>query len=213
MLIDVPSNGLQCVKPAPQRPIEICILAGGLSRRMGRDKSLLRLGGRTLLGRVRSSAKALNLPVRVIRRDIVARCGPLGGVFTALKSTKADAVLFLACDMPFVTDQFLRTVLNRFGQNKKALFSQFRGKPGFPFVLHRGVLPIVSRRIEQREFSLGQLASELGGNFFTPPLGQREQLRNLNSPEEWARAVKISERNTRSVRRNKPRRLVQTAPI
>src|SRR5688500_2993407 len=75
--------------------VEVCILAGGLSTRMGRAKARLRLGNRTLLGWVRRNAAALGLPVRVIRRDLVRRCGPLGGIYSALKTTKAFAVLFL----------------------------------------------------------------------------------------------------------------------
>src|SRR5437867_5654697 len=81
----------------------ICILAGGLSQRMGRDKSRLRLGSKTLLRLIRIEAGELGLPLRVIRRDLIPRCGPLGGVYTALKTSKAEAELFLACDMPFVS--------------------------------------------------------------------------------------------------------------
>ena len=83
--------------------VSVSILAGGLSSRLGRDKARVRLGRRTLLAHVRRAAKELGLPVRVIRRDLVPRCGPLGGVFTALKTSRADAELFLACDMPFVS--------------------------------------------------------------------------------------------------------------
>ena len=72
---------------------------------MGRDKSRLKLGRRTMLGHIRAEAKTLGLPVRVIRRDLVPRCGPLGGIFTALKTTSADGVLFLACDMPFIRSE------------------------------------------------------------------------------------------------------------
>ena len=90
-------------------PLEVCILAGGLSSRMGRDKARLRLNGRTLLAQVRDAAQTLGCPVRVIRRDLVTRCGPLGGVFTALKTSRAEAVLFLACDMPFVSPELLRS--------------------------------------------------------------------------------------------------------
>src|SRR5689334_13117942 len=92
---------------------EICILAGGLSRRMGLDKSRLKLGRRTLLGHIRAEAKRTGLPVRVIRRDCVPRCGPLGGIFTALKSTRAEWVLFLACDMPFVSGELMKWLLAR----------------------------------------------------------------------------------------------------
>src|SRR5258706_6638023 len=86
---------------------EVCILAGGLSRRMGTDKARLRLGSRTMLQHVQAAAKATGLPVRVISKDLIPNCGPLGGLYTALKTTKHDAILALACDMPFVTPDLL----------------------------------------------------------------------------------------------------------
>lgn len=86
---------------------EVCILAGGHSTRMGRDKARLQLGGVSLLTRLRRTARELHLPARVIRRDLVPRCGPLGGIFTALTVTSAEAMLFLSCDMPFVTSALL----------------------------------------------------------------------------------------------------------
>src|SRR5262245_26747021 len=90
---------------AQRSNLEICILAGGLSKRMGRNKSRLSLGNITMLGHIRKTAEATGLPVRVIRRDCVPKCGPLGGIYTALKTTEADAILFLACDMPLVTTE------------------------------------------------------------------------------------------------------------
>lgn len=98
----------------PKAAVEICILAGGLSSRMGRDKSRVRLGRRTMLGHVRATAAQLHLPVRVLRRDAVPRCGPLGGIYTALSRSRADAILFLACDMPFITHDFLNQMLKTF---------------------------------------------------------------------------------------------------
>src|SRR5213593_339204 len=94
--------------------VEICILAGGLSTRMGRDKARVRLGGRTLLGHVRANAMQSGLPVRVLRKDLIARCGPLGGIYSALRTTRRAAVLFLACDMPFVSAALLRSLVQKF---------------------------------------------------------------------------------------------------
>jgi len=186
-----------------QALVEICILAGGLSRRMGSDKPRLKLGRRTMLAHIRATTNTLGLPIRVLRRDIVARCGPLGGIYTALKTTKADAVLFLACDMPFVTESLLRTVLKNFGRRGNALFVCSARKPGFPFVLRRETLPLVSRQIAQRKLSLGELASELRSKFFSPPPRLRVQLRNINTPAEWARAIKLFEGGTAAVPRTK----------
>src|SRR5687768_12713078 len=81
---------------------EACILAGGLSRRMGQDKANVRLGELTLLERVQQTVRDLGIQPRVIRDDLRPGLGPLGGVYTALRTARAPCVLFLSCDMPFV---------------------------------------------------------------------------------------------------------------
>lgn len=188
-----------------QFSVEICILAGGLSRRMGSDKSRLKLGRRTMLGHIRATAKTLGLPVRVLRRDLVARCGPLGGVYTALKTSAVDAVLFLPCDMPFVTPSLLRALLRRFHQNGNALFVRLERRPGFPFLLNRTTLPIVARQIARGDFSLQNLSTAVGAKFFAPSARQQSQLRNINTPDEWAHAARLPQTATRSGRRSSRR--------
>src|SRR5437868_193761 len=89
------------------------LLAGGRSSRMGRDKALLAVGNSTLLeivaARVRDAAGSvivigppdhyayLGLTVQA---DLIPDCGPLGAVYTALKTSEADWNLLVACDMP-----------------------------------------------------------------------------------------------------------------
>jgi molybdopterin-guanine dinucleotide biosynthesis protein A len=157
---------------------------------MGRDKSRLRLGPRTMLGQIRATAKRLDLPVCIIRRDAVPRCGPLGGIYTALKSSSADAVMFLACDMPLVSEALLRVVRHRFARQGGSLFVRSEGRPGFPFVLRREALVTVARQIAAKRFSLHELARALRAKSFSAPANQRAQLRNVNTPGEWARVVK-----------------------
>lgn len=142
--------------PAPFT-CEICLLAGGLSTRMGRDKARLRLGRRTLLGHVRAAARATGRPVRLIRRDLVARCGPLGGIYTALKTSRADAVLFLACDMPFVSAELLQKLLRR-APRSRAVFTGGTDRAGFPFLLRRATLPVVESQLAAQKFSIQSLA-------------------------------------------------------
>ncbi len=167
--------------------LEICIFAGGLSSRMGRDKSSLRLGRKTLLGHVRAAAGALDAPVRVIRRDQIKRCGPLGGVFTALTTTSAEAVLFLACDMPFVPGTLLRAIIEQHIVFGRAAFTRM-DRAGFPFILPKAALPTVANQIQQGRHSLQALAAKLNAEFYEPLLEEVEGLFNVNTPGDWERA-------------------------
>lgn len=91
------------------------VLAGGKSSRMGTDKAMLMLDGRTLLERsvdklkqsfseiiiVDNGKVKYNLPgVREIS-DIYHDCGPIGGIHASLSNAKHDRVFVAACDLPF----------------------------------------------------------------------------------------------------------------
>lgn len=165
---------------------EICLLVGGLSSRMGRDKARLRLGRRTLLGHVRAVARAIGLPVRVIRRDLVPRCGPLGGIYTALKTSRTDAILFLACDMPFVSAALLGR-LRQGAARRRALFTGSSERAGFPFLLPRMTLTVVEEQLAAQKFSIQLLAKKLRAKIIPPP-GGSEELFNINTPADWRAA-------------------------
>jgi molybdopterin-guanine dinucleotide biosynthesis protein A len=98
------------------------ILAGGQSRRMGRDKAFLPFGKGLLIERVIEVVQQVtadvilitNTPERYQRfglpmfSDVIAEAGSLGGIYTGLVSAKTPYSLCLACDMPFVKPTFLR---------------------------------------------------------------------------------------------------------
>ncbi len=98
--------------------IEDCtglILAGGDSRRMGRDKANLLLGEQTLLLRVANVLQRSFPRVVVSVRqphsgipfpqvcDDPAFSGPLAGLAAGLASVSTPWVFAVACDMPFLT--------------------------------------------------------------------------------------------------------------
>jgi molybdopterin-guanine dinucleotide biosynthesis protein A len=105
------------------------VLAGGESRRLGRNTALQRIGDQTLIERVvgciapvsaevivvvASPAKAAALPlpaeVRVVS-DRYPRCGSLGGIFTGLSASRESWILLVACDMPFLDPRLMRRLM------------------------------------------------------------------------------------------------------
>ena len=152
---------------------------------MGRDKSRLRLGRRTLTGHVKATVRKLGLKTRVVRTDTVLRCGPIGGILTALEASRADLVLVLACDMPFVSEGFLRKVIGAFRNSDGAVFAFQHRRDGFPLLMRREeCLPIVRRQIERRTFSLQKLARALRARRLTAASADSRDLVNINTPQE-----------------------------
>ena len=110
---------------------------------MGVDKARLCLGTGTVLERVIGAATPMGLPLSLVcassseetdERGIWLRSfnlpiipdlhpdrGPLGGLHTALSSSRSDRLLLLACDLPFLTTPFLSYILSMQGTADVAL--------------------------------------------------------------------------------------------
>lgn len=144
-----------------------------------------------MLGHVRHAAKAAGLPVRIVRRDRVPRCGPLGGIFTALADDRAEAVLFLACDMPFVTAELIGCVRRKLRPGTEACFVRAGSQLGFPLAVRSTALPLVAAQIAKREFSLNALARLLRAEIVPVPARLGAQLRNVNTPADLRLAARL----------------------
>lgn len=98
------------------------ILAGGKSRRMGRDKAFLPFGNGVLIERVIEVVSQVTDDVLLITNtpepyqrlglpmyaDVIPDAGSLGGIYSGLVYAKRPYCMCLACDMPFVKPEFLR---------------------------------------------------------------------------------------------------------
>ena len=181
------------MKPENERTI-VCILAGGLSQRMGRDKSRLRLGPHTLISHIRATLKDSGWPVRVLRRDVVDRCGPLGGIYTALRTTRAEVVIFLACDMPFVSVAWLQRLRRGLRKKDGAVFTLLGSKVGFPLLLRINTLAVVQEQLAAGQFSLQNLSMHTSARRMGQPKSTKKgESFNINTLEDWQRALKLAE--------------------
>jgi molybdopterin-guanine dinucleotide biosynthesis protein A len=156
---------------------------------MGRDKARLRLGSKTMLGVILETARRTGLKVRTLRRDLVPRCGPLGGIYSALKTTRADVVVFLACDMPLVREEMIdKLTATAIGHPGRAIFFTLRGKLAFPFLLPRVHAAQIAVCIEKEDLSIQSLRKHLPIKIMPCPRKWLRCLENINTPEELTRA-------------------------
>jgi molybdopterin-guanine dinucleotide biosynthesis protein A len=121
----------------PNFPVAGFIQAGGRSSRMGTDKAWLAIGNRPmiehLLAQVTPAVHSLSIIVNAanphlqryeslaesydakVMHDLHNYRGPLGGIGTALAYCKDGpyrSALILACDMPFITTEFLTFLID-----------------------------------------------------------------------------------------------------
>jgi molybdopterin-guanine dinucleotide biosynthesis protein A len=86
---------------------QVFVLAGGQSRRMGRDKSQLFLDDKTFTEKISDTLRQVTDSVTIVRadQDIYPNWGALGGLHAALAACKREWAIVVACDLPFVTAQ------------------------------------------------------------------------------------------------------------
>ncbi|MFM1768821.1 MAG: hypothetical protein RJA22_1350 [Verrucomicrobiota bacterium] len=174
----------QQTSPPGAGTLVACILAGGRSSRMGRDKARLHLGGRSLLSRIRATALRVTPRVVVIRRDHVPGCGPLGGVHTALLQNPHGPVLFLSCDMPFVSEGWMARIAGEACARDRAVFTCQDGRVGFPFALPASARASVEQQLQSGHHALQGLARRLRARRLRPPQSEGPGLLNINTPTE-----------------------------
>src|SRR6202167_5393173 len=131
------------------------VLAGGRSTRMGQDKALLQVGGRSLLDLALDKLRSIGVAaprIAAARSDLSSHagvvadlhpgCGPLSGIEAALAASSRPLNVFLPVDVPLLPAQFLLWMLQR-AQTTGALVTvpRINGWPqALCAVYHRDVL-------------------------------------------------------------------------
>ncbi|MCG2709533.1 MAG: NTP transferase domain-containing protein [Thermodesulfovibrionales bacterium] len=104
------------------------ILAGGENRRIPLLKGHIEINGEKIIDSIVNLMKSLfgravistNTPEfyfycgAPMIGDIINQRGPLTGIFSVLSNIKDDAIFVVACDMPFLNDQLMKYMVERF---------------------------------------------------------------------------------------------------
>ena len=143
-------------------PVAVVVLAAGASRRLGRPKQLLMVGGQTLLARaVAVAAVAACGPVFVVLgcgagllRDELSGSdawivdnpdwdtGPGSSIRAGVAAVEASglnasAILFIACDQPLLSPQVLLELVAAHRSGHKLAASTYAGSVGIPALFAR----------------------------------------------------------------------------
>lgn len=184
------------------------ILAGGESRRMGRNKALLEIGGVSLIQRTAGLVRAVAKTVTVVGSNAIfagvgLECieddwpgaGPLGGIATALRDTSAEWNLVVACDLPYLTIGWLNFLAaraktssadavipqNALGAEPLCAMYRKRGEASIRGALERGVRKVT-------DGLAGLRIEEIAPAEWKPFDSEGLLFKNMNTPADYEEA-------------------------
>jgi len=208
---DEPTSWIKIVRHHAMDDVPICglVLAGGCSKRMGKDKALLRYRNRLPQGEVvyrllENLCAKTYVSVRAgqdmdntltqfpLLPDRFLGIGPMGGMLTAMTTDVNSAWLVVACDLPFLDHATLQRLLEQ--RDPLQVATAYRSA-------YDGLAEPLCAVYEPR--ARIQLMKALGHGCSCPrtvleqsstcllELDNDHALDNVNRPEEYARAFEI----------------------
>ena len=118
------------------------ILAGGQNSRIGFQKCLAEIQGRRIIEKnleklekyfkivfiSTNNPEAFFYLGTALIGDILNRCGPMTGIFSALASSGSSEIFVSACDMPFIDERIIGLIKDRYN-GQEALIPVFNKRP------------------------------------------------------------------------------------
>ena len=185
------------------------ILAGGMSRRMGRDKAALPFGEETMLSHLvhlyqphfDMTAVSLNKAGRFDTAgamEVVDRHpgdGPLAGLEAAFLDTGADVIFLTGTDLPLGDPELAKYLLEARGEHDICLIRSEKGPEPLFAVYSSACLPAVQAALAQGRRSMFHMLQQM--NTLEIPMDDikgfdvEKILTNVNDPQEYARVLKL----------------------
>lgn len=190
------------------KPMAAVILAGGQSRRMGRDKPSLPLGKGTLLthaidlyrpffGELAVSVNRLGRYDTAGVREIVdihRNIGPMAGLHAALKALPGHTLLFAAADLPYADPKLALALLERLGGHDACVIKRNNGRyePLFAVYTDR-CLTAAEACIQAERYALNAIYPHIKlmavEEAELPQFDMERLFRNVNTPQEYEAAL------------------------
>lgn len=187
------------------------IVAGGQSRRFGSDKAFSLYKGMPFfqhsLQAVSSYAdeviivtsRALfprfnDLPNVQVVEDLeeFKGCGPLAGIYTAMRGNQAEWYVVLPVDVPLVTSSLVNRLISKVDERYDAIVPIIGGKLQPLLALYReSVRERIYNQLVSEEYKMGNILKGLSVLYLTEEeIGEREAFHNINTKQDYDTHIK-----------------------
>lgn len=181
---------------------EAFVLAGGKSSRMGKDKGRIFFQSRPMISYILETLENTNLSIKIIANaeayekfgypvipDVVLEKGPMGGLLTAFQNTKADQILLVSCDMPFVQKELILQLLQLAGKENIVVPEADGQVFPMPGVYPVSLIEEVNKRIDSHQLKMKDFISENRFTLLPSDVGKDAPLfQNINTPQDLKKA-------------------------
>jgi molybdopterin-guanine dinucleotide biosynthesis protein A len=184
------------------------VLAGGESRRMGRNKAFLELEGIPLVEHVLRTFRGIFPKVMIVSSDPAAyrsydamvvadeidKPGPLTGIYSGLLHSTDEHNFIAACDMPFLHPGLISYMAGLVkGQDIVVPVVDGRVEP-LHAIYSTGLLPFIEKKLSEDARQIQGIFSEARVRYVTEKEiarydPEQRSFRNINTPEEYKEAT------------------------
>ncbi|MFH0947802.1 MAG: molybdenum cofactor guanylyltransferase [Elusimicrobiota bacterium] len=192
--------------------IPVIILAGGKNSRFCgvsvKNKAFLKFGKKRIIDLMIDVFKNMFSQIIIVTnkpsdffefedvlvvKDIVKNCGPIGGIYTGLKSVTSQSAFFIACDMPFaVSDKKIIEKILKTSHKEKDITTipiSFKGDEPLFAVYNREIIKGLEKAIKKKEFSIKKIVKKFPYRNIKLNKKEIRLLTNINTRSDFNRAL------------------------
>ncbi len=193
------------------------ILAGGNSKRMGQDKTQLKLAGKTIIEIVAGKLSSVfsevivagknqedfsHLPVK-FTRDIIEKPfrNSLTGVHGGLSRSSSDFNLVVACDMPFINTGLIDFLARYPVNDYQAVVPLVKERhQALHAIYSKSCIPHIANHLEKDVFRIGYFITCIDTGYIPEKVIEKYDpgfltFFNINTREDYFKAVEMVEKN------------------
>jgi|TARA_B100001964_G_C14130895_1_gene552825 molybdopterin-guanine dinucleotide biosynthesis protein A len=152
------------------------ILAGGLSRRLGRNKAVENFNNKPLLSIVYDSIKPFVNEIIIIvnnkqrqvelsflknanfATDEYNNSGSLGGIYTGLSNANNEKAIVVACDMPFISPSIISLMISKIKSSDDIIIPETEGfKHSTHAIYSKSCIEIIKKNLDDNNLKISNI--------------------------------------------------------
>ena len=178
--------------------ISLIILAGGNSTRMGTDKALLTLNGKTFVQTLYDNLNGIceeviistnNSNVKISGAKIIAdemkNIGPIGGLYTCLKQIKNDSAFVVTVDTPLVSEKLLFKIFLQSANYDISIIKHNNKTHPLIGIFYKNIIKLAETKIAQKKYKIMKLIEKAKHQIISVSSDYEKELFNVNSMEDY----------------------------